>query len=44
MHLQAPEHLKISLKNLSNTTDIFGKSHDAVLKFTVPVISEIQIP
>ena len=32
MHLRAPEHLKMSLKKLSLTADIFGKSHDVVLK------------
>ena len=32
MHLQALEHVKMPLKNLSTTTDIFGKSHDVVLK------------
>ena len=33
MHLRAPEHVKMSLKNLSTTADIFGKSQDVVLKF-----------
>ena len=31
MHLQAPEQLKISLKNSSTKTDIFDKSNDVVL-------------
>ena len=36
MHLQAEKQLKISLKNLPTTTDIFDKSHDVVLKLTQP--------
>ena len=32
MHLRAPEQLKMSLKNFLTTTDIFGNSHDVVLK------------
>ena len=32
MHLRAPEQLKMSLKNLSITTEIFDKSHELVLK------------
>ena len=32
IHLQAPEQLKMSLKNLSTATDIFDKSRDVVIK------------
>ena len=32
MHLRAPEQLKMSLKIFLTTTDIFGDSHDVVLK------------
>ena len=34
MHLRAPEHVKMSLKNLSLATDIFGKPHDVAQKCT----------
>ena len=33
MHLEGLKQLKMSLKNLSTTTEIFYKSHDVVLKF-----------
>ena len=36
MHFQTPEWLKISLKNLPTTEDLFDKSHDAVPKLIQP--------